>query len=86
MTKIHYAIAATAILLAAGSSGANAGGKHFKHHGFGHHFHSFHHGHHHRPGFRIMLGGGGCGYYYAKWMDTGSFHWKKRYYLCKGYW
>ena len=86
MSKISYAIVATAVMLAAGSSGAVAGGKHFKHHGFGNNFHSFHHNHH-RPVIRFSLGGdGGCGYLYDKWMDTGRFYWKREYYQCRGWW
>jgi hypothetical protein len=88
MSKISYAIIATALMLASGSTGAMAGGKHFKHHGFGNNFHSFHHSHnrHHRPIIQLSIGGGGCGYYYENWMDTGSRYWKRKYYLCKGWW
>ncbi|MBU2582344.1 MAG: hypothetical protein KJ622_11565 [Alphaproteobacteria bacterium] len=28
----------------------------------------------------------GCGFYKWKWYQTGSFYWKKKYYLCKGWW
>ncbi len=36
----------------------------------------FHHNHRHHD----------CGYYKWKWKHTGSFHWKKKYYKCKGWW
>lgn len=86
MSKISYALTATAavVMLAAGASGAMAGGKHFKHHGMGLKFHSFHH--HHRPLIRLSIGGGGCGYLYDRWMYTGRFYWKSQYYQCKGWW
>lgn len=50
------------------------------------------HGHHHfRHGFGIVIGGGdyhggGCGFYREMWEDTGLFKWKRRYYMCKGWW
>ena len=86
MSKISHALTATAavVMLAAGASGAMAGGKHFKHHGMGLKFHSFHH--HHRPLIRLAIGGGGCGYLYDRWMYTGRFYWKSQYYQCKGWW
>ncbi|KUO55419.1 MAG: hypothetical protein APF80_06560 [Alphaproteobacteria bacterium BRH_c36] len=28
----------------------------------------------------------GCGFYKWKWLHTGSFYWKKRYFICKGWW
>ena len=28
----------------------------------------------------------GCGFYKWKWYETGYFYWKKRYYICKGWW
>lgn len=43
----------------------------FRFHNF--HKHSFGHGH-------------GCGYYKWKWHETGSFFWKKKYFICKGWW
>ncbi len=86
MSKMSYTFAAlaTALMLAAGSSGAIAGGKHFKSHGIGLKFNSFHH--HHRPLIRLSIGGGGCGYLYDRWMYTGSFYWKSQFYQCKGWW
>lgn len=79
--KLSIATLALFSALAASAGGASAGGKH-------HHFHGkhFHHGH----GLRIVIGGGGygggCGFYREMWEDTGSFKWKRRYYMCKGWW
>lgn len=80
--KLSIATLALFSALAATAGGASAGGKH-------HHFHGkhFHHGH----GLRIVIGGGGyggggCGFYREMWEDTGSFKWKRRYYMCKGWW
>lgn len=28
----------------------------------------------------------GCGFYKWKWHATRSFHWKKKFFLCKGWW
>lgn len=47
------------------------------------------HKHHVRhTGFLYTTGfvGTGCGYTYARWQDTGSFYWKRRYYECRGWW
>lgn len=46
--------------------------------------------HHHRP-FVVIYGGdfggyGGCGEYYWRWKKTGSFFWKKQYFMCRGIW
>ena len=96
MSKLSYTLAAAAAvaLLAAGSTGAMAGGKHARHLGMGGHVHSFnhfhhhhhHHHHHHRPLVRLSIGGGGCGYYYHRWMASGKFYWKREYYHCRGWW
>ena len=40
---------------------------------------------HHRPFFYITTQSFGCGEYYWKWQRTGSFFWKKRYFLCREY-
>lgn len=68
--------------VAATTSGASAGGKR--------HFHGkhFHHNFHHHRGLRIVAGGGygGCGFYRDMWHDTGLFRWKRRFYMCKGWW
>lgn len=86
MSKMSYTFAAlaTAVMLAAGSSGAMAHGKHFSGPGLGLKFNSYHY--HHRPLIRLSIGGGGCGYLYDRWMYTGSFYWKSQYYQCKGWW
>lgn len=58
-----------------------------------------HHRHRHRHGWRrgVIFGAGfpffysgygyygGCGYYYRRWMRTGSRYWRNRYYDCR-YW
>lgn len=82
MTKITRTASAAAalVLLVAGSTAALA---HGKHHGHGHGLHRFHH----HPNFRIYLGGGeGCGFYRARWYETGRFYWKRKYYACKARW
>lgn len=28
----------------------------------------------------------GCDYYKSQWHETGFFHWKKKFLLCKGWW
>jgi hypothetical protein len=49
---------------------------------------SMHHDDHHFYHSRVLLvsPGNGCGYYYDKWMLTGSHYWKREYYVCKGWW
>ena len=27
-----------------------------------------------------------CSYAYVRWQSSGSYHWKRRYYACKGWW
>ena len=69
--------------LAATAGGASAGGNHHFH---GKHFHHKFHRHH---GFHVVIGGGGghgCGFYREMWEDTGSLKWKRRYFVCKGWW
>ena len=69
---IAAATALTALFSAAGGASA-----HGHKHGF------FHEG----PRFRVIVGPSyNCGYYHNKWMNTGSFYWKRRYYECKGWW
>ncbi|MGF1649582.1 MAG: hypothetical protein ACFCUN_03955 [Hyphomicrobiaceae bacterium] len=54
-----------------------------------------HIGRHHRPHFGygyvrpyhyvapVVIG---CGFEKARWHQTGSHYWKKRYYICRGWW
>jgi hypothetical protein len=65
-------------MVAAGSTSAFAG------HNNGMGMKSFHH--HHRHHLQLYFGGGGCGYYYDRWLDTGRFYWKRKFYICKGWW
>lgn len=37
-----------------------------------------------RRGF--VFNDNGCGFYKQKWHQTGFFFWKKKYFLCKGWW
>ena len=83
------ALAATAAALVAvtGATGAAQAGKKHVHISIGgghfakHHFHRRH----------VFIGspihyGDGCGYEKRMWWKTGSYYWKKEYYLCKGWW
>ena len=85
MIVIAAATALTALFGAAGGasahkSGGMSGSSHFMK---SDHDHDFHHG----PRFRLIVGPSyGCGYYYEQWMDTGSYYWKRKYYVCKGWW
>ncbi len=36
-------------------------------------------------GHGVYVAGPGCGYYKARWYDTGSYHWKRKYYICRGW-
>ena len=52
-----------------------------------HGFHEFNN----RPRLRIVIGndygyGHGCGYFYDRWLDTGSFYWKQKFLICRGRW
>ena len=73
--KLLIAAAAAAVTLTGTAGIASAhGGKHF--------FFGDHH-----PRVLLFLGnGGGCGYAYEKWQYTGSFYWKREYYICRGWW
>lgn len=90
-TILAAAAAAIAVVgtLGAGASDAEArGGKRFFvashkiHHGHGHHFR-------HRHAFivatPVVYSGGGCGFYKRRWENTGSYHWKAKYYDCMGW-
>ncbi len=80
------ALAAAAILAATAFGGvgtAEAHGKHFRFHQFHNHSLGFGYGYGYRP--RIVIGnyGYGCGFYYDRWMETGSFYWKKKFLRCR---
>ncbi len=77
---IMLAAAASAVTMLGGVGVANAGGGHHGHHNFHHNFHHFKHG----PQLYLSLGG--CGYEYKKWQYTGSYYWKREYYICRGWW
>ncbi len=75
MSMARTAALSAAIAIAAmagGASDADAGG--FKRH-FKHNFHHLHLRHH-----------DGCGFYKWKWHKTGHLYWKKKYFICKGWW
>ena len=83
-SSIIAALAIAAGLL--GSAVAEAGGKHRgKHHG-GHHHHFRHHSFLYVAPVYAAPSYSDCSYAYVRWQQTGSFHWKKRYYSCKGWW
>ena len=75
----QFAAAAAVLMLAAGSNGAMAGNRHVSVN-VGELFQR-------KLWQRITTdthvvvnvgGGGGCGYYYDRWQDTGRFHWKSQ--------
>ena len=76
-TKSLMVASTAAVLAMVGTGSANAHG----HKGFN----NFQHG----PHVRFVVTpnyGGGCGYYYDRWQYTGSYYWKKQYFVCKGWW
>lgn len=81
------ATAATIVAVMGASATADAKGKHFK---FGggvhkHHFHGHNHHfrrHHFYAGPVIHVG---CGYEKRMWWSTGSYYWKQRYFICRGW-
>ena len=77
--SIVAAAASLAFALAAGVGTAQAhdkgGEKHMEKHDFDRH-----------PHIQLFIGGGGCGYYYERWEKTGSLFWKRKYFICKGWW
>jgi len=79
--KFVLAGVAAAIAMFSVAGSAEAGKRHF---GFGGGFnkHHFHHRHHFFGGSHFS--GGGCGFYYRKWLRTGKWFWKNRYYDCIG--
>ena len=77
MSLKSLALVATAVT-ATMLSAAGPASAHNNRHGLG-----FHYG----PRVHLFIGsGGGCGYYYDMWQDTGRHYWKRRYYECKGWW
>ena len=85
MSRILKTVAlasATAFAAIGGAGAAEAGGKHFHFHGFhGYQNHYLDYG----PRYRIVIGGGGCGYLYRRWVRTGDPYWKSAYYDCRGW-
>ena len=78
--KANSAILAAACALTALGASAGTASAHQKNRSL--FFNSGHHEHVH-----LFIGsGGGCGYYYERWLDTGRFYWKSKYYECKGWW
>lgn len=72
-------VAGLALLAASVGTAAEARGGHRHHH---HHRHLFIYS---APVY-VAPAYHDCSYSYARWRHTGSFHWKKRYYACKGWW
>lgn len=78
IAKSTLAVAGLAVVaLSTVSGAANAGHRHNRHFFFGHHNH---HRLHIVPVYRD------CSYYREMWEDTGSFYWKRKFYICKGWW
>jgi|CXWK01.1.fsa_nt_gi hypothetical protein len=78
IAKSTLAVAGLAVVaLSTVSGAANAGHRHHRHFFFGHHNH---HRLHIVPVYRD------CGFYREMWEDTGRFYWKRKYYICKGWW
>jgi hypothetical protein len=73
--SIAVAAAIAALLTAAGAGEASA------HKGRNFHFYSGYH-----TPYVYVYSGGGCGYYYERWHESGRFYWKQKYYECKGWW
>lgn len=85
-TSTKLASAAAMLMVVVGSTSAFAGGGGGGKHGIGPGFKHFHN-HHLRHTIHLYLSGnGGCGYLYDRWLDTGSFYWKRRYFACRGWW
>jgi hypothetical protein len=79
------ALLAAAFAVAAATTGATmAEAKKGHGHHHGRHHHHRHFGFYAAPIY-VAPAYESCGYAYHRWMATGSFHWKKRYYACKGW-
>lgn len=70
------AASAAIVMTIAGSTSAFAHG----------HRHGFKFRFHHVPHARFLADSHRCDVYYDRWMDTGRFYWKRKYYICKGWW
>ncbi len=79
------AAAFVAVMGATGAAEAKGKGKHmhFKIGGGHHHNHHFHRRHFYAG---PVIYRDGCGHEKRMWWNTGSFFWKKQYYVCKGWW
>jgi hypothetical protein len=78
--KSTLAAAGLAVVALTGVAGAaNA-------HGHGHGRHHFFFGHSYGPRLYIGPTYRDCSYYREMWEDTGRLYWKRKYYVCKGWW
>jgi hypothetical protein len=77
LKALTIAAAATGLLMAAGSGTADAHPRKGV---------IIYHDYHPHPRLFLYSSVGGCGYYYERWEETGFFYWKKKYYICKGWW
>lgn len=75
MKSAMIATGVAMIALTGAVGGAQAGGKHFR---FGVHKHHFFHA--------PVVVRDGCYFYKKMWFKTGSYHWKEKYYVCRGWW
>ncbi len=46
----------------------------------------FHHGYYRPYRYRYIPRYRGCGWLKRKWHRSGRFYWKRRYYICRGWW
>ncbi len=85
-TKTIIIAAAAGLVTTLGAAGmASAGGK-SSHNSMSMKKESHESHEHHRPHFNYIIAPSySCGYYYDKWQYTGSFYWKKQYFICKGW-
>lgn len=84
-TILIATVAALVTAFGAGSASAHKMGGMPMHSGSSMHMMSDHH-HFYRSHLYVVSPSYGCGYYYDKWLLTGSFYWKQQYYVCKGWW
>lgn len=75
-TSTKLASATAIILTVVGTTSAFAHGNRHKFR-----FHNFYNPHAH-----VYLGGNRCDAYYDRWLETGSFYWKRKYKRCMGWW